>query len=100
MVNNMASVYAGTNTVSGAYPRQKRSAQQPPDIDRAKRLAQAAARLVEIVEPDKITFNPESSHQPLGDSECALARVVIAFNLGVLSEVCVMPLFTTVVRPN
>lgn len=91
MVNNMASVCAGTNTVFGRNPRQERSAQRPPDIDRAKRLALAAARLVEIVESDKITSATESSHQPLGDPECALARLVIVFNLGVLSEVCVIP---------
>jgi len=85
IVNNMASVCAGTDSKALRRKHRARGGQAPPDLDRAKRLAEAAARLVRIVE----SAESDSSQQLLEDSECTMARVVIAFNLRALSEVSV-----------
>lgn len=73
------------------------SYRQPlPDIVRAKRLALAAARLVEVVSPrpnpNLLVVSEDKSRRMRRNTErvveeCELARMVTAFNIGMLSEV-------------
>lgn len=67
-----------------------------PDIVRAKRLALAAARLVEVVAPREQSeavasagkgWRKGKSTSRTVVEECELARMVTAFNIGILSEV-------------
>lgn len=71
-----------------------RSGQPPPDVARAKRLAQAAAKLVEIVSPRQAVGSSSlkdrfknSRREVVMIEECELARLATLFNIGVLSEV-------------
>jgi len=122
LVNNMANVCAGTS-LSPALPQHRRrktitgsgtmdpasrsaeaiaaarASQQPqPDVHRARGLALAAARLVEMVSESNESRmnrlgvgNKNATAQRLRPqqdvvSECELARLVVAFNIGMLSE--------------
>jgi len=122
LVNNMANVCAGTSS-SPALPQYRRreaitssdtmgpasrsaeaiaaarASQPQPDVHRARGLALAAARLVEMVsESNEFRMsrlgvdNNNATAPRLGPrqdvvSECEVARLVVAFNIGMLSEV-------------
>ena len=79
-----------------------RASQPQPDVHRARRLAQAAARLIEVVsesnESKMSRLRADKSGTTLRPAtrnsihECELARLVVAFNIGVLSEVNPFPI--------
>ena len=76
-----------------------RASQPQPDVHRARRLAQAAARLIEVVsesnESKMSRLRADTTLRPATRNsihECELARLVVAFNIGVLSEVNPFPI--------
>jgi hypothetical protein len=126
-VNNMANVRAGMASISASPPHGRsmtkgsdldttsndghvsgdsgdsrtaaaRASQPRPDIYRARQLALAARRLIEVVsESDesrmsRLDGDNAGALRSRGQDavfECELARLVVAFNVGVLSEVSI-----------
>jgi hypothetical protein len=81
-----------------------RASQPLPDARRARQLVLAAARLVEVVSESSearlsrrlgADTNSASSLRRDVVPECELARLVAAFNIGMLSEVSILPILMT-----